>query len=68
MSLYYFDIKYIKSSNVPLCLTKDGGIIKYMLLVTRRKGVGDFYYTSISSDQLTLYKNGLLKVMDDFNY
>ena len=50
MSSHYFNITYVKSSNVPLYLTKDGGIIKCVLLVTRRKGAGDFYYTAISND------------------
>ena len=68
MSFYYFDITYVKSSNTPLYLTKDEGIIKCVLLVTRRKDTGNFCYIAVSNDQLTLDKNGLLKVMNDFNY
>ena len=66
MSLYYFDIAYVKSLNTPLCLTKDEGIIKCMLLATRRKSVGNFCYTAVSSNWLTLDKNSLLKVIDNF--
>ena len=66
--MHYFNITYVKSSNISLCLIKDGSVIKYILLVTRRKGAGDFCYTAVSNDWLTLDKNSLLKVIDDFNY
>ena len=68
MGLHYFNIKHIKSSNALLCLSKDGGIIKCILFVTRRKCSGNFCYTAISNNQLTLDKYGMLKVIDEFNY
>ena len=68
MSSHYFDIACIKSSNVHLYLIKHGAIIKYVLLATRRKDAGNFYYIAISNDWLTLNKNSLLKAIDDFNY
>ena len=50
MSLNYFLIPYVKSTNEPLCLSKHEKIQKCILLVTKVKGHNNYYYTTISSN------------------
>ena len=68
MDLNYFDVSYMKKTEQHMRLSKDGAIIKCMLLQEKLIDSDDFCYTTISNDWSTLDKNGNLKIMDDFNY
>ena len=58
----------MKEANILLYSSKDGNIIKCIMLPTISFASNEYYYTAISNNQLTLDKYSVLKVLDKFDF
>ena len=68
MDLHYLDVTQVKNTVEPMCIAKDGPIVKYVLLAKKLSGSKDICYTAISNNWPTLYKSGNLKIIAEFNF